>query len=107
MATGRLGATFLTTTSATSVYTCPASTFAVVTVNVCNQTGSTVTVNIAVSSTSSPSTSEYIEFGSSLLGNGVLERTGIVMDAGKQIVVTAGTGSAVSAVVMGIETSTS
>jgi hypothetical protein len=49
---------------------------------------------------------EYIEYDSTLLANGVLERTGIVVDAGKLIVVYASAAD-VSCVVMGIETSTS
>ena len=106
MATGRLGAADLAATTNTSVYTCPASTFAVVSVNLCNRNASaTRTVRIAIASTSSPSNAEYIEYDSSLLANGVLERTGLVLDSGKQIVVYASAVD-ISCVVMGIETST-
>jgi hypothetical protein len=107
MATGRLSGTDLTTTAATSVYTCPVTTFSVVSVSICNRTALAVTVNLALTTTgSTPALTDYLEFGSSLSGNGVLERTGIVMSAGNQLVATAGTGNAVSVVVVGIETPT-
>lgn len=107
MATGRLSGTDLTTTAATSVYTCPVTTFSVVSVSICNRTASAVTINLALTSTgSTPATTDYLEFGASLSANGVVERTGIVMAAGNQLVVTAGTGNAISVVVVGIETST-
>jgi hypothetical protein len=106
MATGRLGAFDITATTNTTVYTCPASTFSVVTVSLCNRNASsTRTVRIAVASSSTPTAGEYIEYDASLLANGVLERTGIVVDAGKLIVVYASAVD-ISCVVMGIETST-
>jgi hypothetical protein len=106
MATGRLNGVDLTTTSATSVYTCPASTFSVVSVSICNRSASAVTINLALTTTgSTPATTDYLEFGSSLSANGVLERTGIMMNATKQLVVYASNGN-VSASAFGIETST-
>ena len=107
MATGRLNGVDITTTGATSVYTCPVTTFSVVSVSICNRTASAVTVNLALTTTgSTPATTDYLEFGASLSANGVVERTGIVMSAGNQLVVTAGTGNALSVVVVGIETAT-
>lgn len=107
MPTGRLGAANITSTADTSLYTCPASTFTVATVSVCNRGATAVNVRIAVSTSGTPGLSEYIEFDTSLAAKGVLERTGIVMDAGKQIIVTSSTASpALSAVVYGIETTT-
>ena len=108
MATGRLGTANITTTGNTTVYTVPASTFAVVSVNVVNRSSSAAAqIRIAVSTTSSPSVDEYIEYDSSLVANGVLERTGIVMDASKVIVVQTPTSTpTLSVVVYGIETST-
>lgn len=108
MATGRLGTANITTTSATTLYTVPATTFSVVSVNVVNRSSSaSALIRIAVSATATPGLDEWIEYDSSLVANGVLERTGIVMDFGKLLVVQTTTATpALSVVVYGIETST-
>jgi hypothetical protein len=108
MATGRLGTANITTTSNTTLYTVPASTFSVVSVNIVNRSSSAAAlIRVAVSSSASPAADEYIEYDASLVANGVIERTGIVMDTGKLIVVQTPTGTpTLSVVVYGIETST-
>ena len=108
MATGRLGIANITTTADTTLYTVPANTFSVVSVNVVNRSSSaTAEIRIAVASSATPALGEYIEYDSDIVVNGVLERTGIVMDAGKLIVVSTPTATpTLSVVVMGIETST-
>jgi hypothetical protein len=108
MATGRLGIANITTTADTTLYTVPASTFSVVTVNIVNRSSSaTAEIRIAVASSATPALGEYIEYDSDIVASGVLERTGIVMDAGKLIVVSTPTATpSLSVVVMGIETST-
>ena len=108
MPTGRLGTANITATTATTVYTVPTATFSVVSVNIVNRSSSTpALVRLAVSSSATPSADEWIEFDSSLVANGVLERTGIVMDAGKLIVAQTTTATpTLSVVVYGIETST-
>ena len=103
MATGRLGIADLSAAADTSLYTVPADTFAVVTVSLCNRSTGTRSVRIAVADAATPTNAEYIEYDTELLGNGSVERGGIVLDAGKKIVCYANSTDC-SAVVYGIET---
>jgi hypothetical protein len=109
MPTGRLGTANITTTANTVVYTVPTATFSVVSVSIANRSTTTAfSIRLALSTSGTPSLDEYLEFDAELVARGGLERTGIVMDAGKSIVISTPTASPVlSVVVYGIETSTS
>ena len=108
MATGRLGVADFTVVGAAvnhPLYTVPIATFSVVTVNVVNRGASPANIRIAIATSSSPGDSEYIEYDVEVVAKGVLERTGLVLDAGKILVVRS-SATGVSAVAYGIETAT-
>lgn len=104
MASGILGTPAdLAAGTYTTLYTVPTSTFAVASVSIVNRSNTALTVRLAVASASTPTNAEFIEYDSTLAPKAILERTGIVMQAGKLLVVYS---SAVNcnAVVFGIET---
>lgn len=106
MATGLLGNSDLDAATDTIVYTVPENTFSVVSVNLCNRNSANATnIRVAIADSINPSNSEFIEFDSELIANGVIERSGIVIQADKNIVVRSSTND-VTVTVYGIETST-
>jgi hypothetical protein len=86
MASGILGKANLSATTNTTVYTVPADKTATVNVSFCNRTNQMVTVRLAMSATGTPGNDEWLEYDAVIDSNGVLERTGLVLDATKQIV---------------------
>ena len=59
-----------------------------------------------MASTASPAANEWIEYGTTIVANGVFERTGLVAQAGLNIVAYT-SAAGVNVNVYGIETSTS
>tara|TARA_B100001093_G_C26429991_1_gene843584 strand:- start:250 stop:570 length:321 start_codon:yes stop_codon:yes gene_type:complete len=106
MANGILGTSEVPATTLTTLYTVPADTFSVVTLNVVNRSTAPRTVRVALSAAATPNLAEYIEYDVEILANGVLERTGLVLDATKNIVVYADSLGC-SAMAFGLETATS
>jgi hypothetical protein len=104
MASGILGQAAPVAVTNTSVYTVPGSgtSRAVFNVSMVNTGGSSVAVRLAIASTGTPSTAEYIEYDTLLPANGVLERGGLVAQTGK-IVVAYASAATVSVSVYGYE----
>jgi len=109
MATGLLGQAALTVaTQWTAVYTVPSNTFSVFSLNILNRGTTAVGIRVALTGVTPPSVptnAEFIEYDVQIGANGVLERTGIMMNATKILAVYA-TNTNVSVSVFGIETST-
>ena len=71
------------------------ATFTVATVSICNRGNRMITVRLAVADAATPDSSEYVEFETEILSHGVLERTGLVLNAG-QLLVARSSGANVS-----------
>jgi hypothetical protein len=107
MATGRLATpTQLAATTNTTAYTVPTGYYAVFNVSFTNIGSTAVTIRLAMASTATPGTAEWIEYDTTVVAKGVFERTGLVAGPGMNIVAWASTGTAVNVTVYGIETST-
>jgi len=106
MASGILGTpTDVPATTNTTIYTVPADNFAIVSINVTNRSTATRDIRIALAATGTPTNAEYIEYDTEIVANGTIERSGVVLQAGKNIVVYANSTDT-TVMVYGIETST-
>src|SRR6056297_1774876 len=105
MATGRLGNTDLTANTSSTVYTAPIGTYAIANVSITNRNETAITMKMAMAITATPEDSEWIEWSTIIIPNGVFERTGLVMQGGLNLVVETDAGD-VGVTVYGIETST-
>lgn len=105
MASGILGQNALSATTLTTVYTVPASTVAVANLNILNRSAlNPALVRVALAAGSTPSDSEYIEYDVEIPPKGVLERTGLVLNSSKRVVVYSSTADT-SISVYGLEQS--
>ena len=103
---GILASETLAAETYTPIYGPPADTFSVVTINVLNKNSTPITVRIAMATDPDlPAAGEYIEYNIEVLPNGVLERTGIVIQNGRTIYAYS-TSANTDVVVYGIETET-
>lgn len=107
MATGRLATPAqLAATTNTTVYTVPTGYYAVANVSFTNTGTSSVTIRLAMATSSTPGSAEWIEYDTVIVGKGVFERTGLVLQSGLNLVAYSNTGSAVNVSVYGFETAT-
>lgn len=84
---GILGQADLSAATNTVVYTVPASTVSTVNISICNRGVSDALVRVAVAATGSPAPSEYIEYEAVVAQGVPLERTAVVLQAAKNVVV--------------------
>jgi hypothetical protein len=111
MANGVLTSTAGTNPSAlssgtlTTIYQVPVDTFVVASVNICNRGTGDSDIRLAISAAETPQDAEWIEYDTTVVAGGVLERSGLVIEAGKYIVAYANTAS-ISVMAYGIETAT-
>ena len=88
MASGLLGQSALVGATTTTVYTVPASKLGVLNINIVNRdTTNAASVRLALTTAAEPTDAEYIEYGAEIPAKGVLERTGIALEAAKNVVV--------------------
>lgn len=103
MASGILGVqSSLLASTLTTIYTVPADTVGYINLNIVNQNATPITARVALAATGTPTSAEYIEYNAEIAGYGVLERTGIALQAGKNVVALSDTAN-VSISVYGVE----
>lgn len=71
----------------TTVYTVPVSLSAVFNVSIVNTVGTPAMVRLAIAAAATPTSSEFLEYDTLLPPSGVLERGGLVANAGERVVV--------------------
>lgn len=102
MANGVLGNADLAAATNTNIYQVPIGKTATVNINICNRNSSPVAVRLALCATTTPADAEYVEYDTQVQANGVLERTGVILDSERYIIAYSDTAD-VSVVVVGVE----
>jgi hypothetical protein len=102
MTSGRLGAVDLAAATNTSVYFPSTGTVGSVSVNFCNRSTYTAVIRMALATTTSPSNSDWLIYDYELPPGHSLERTGLVLQVGMQVIVYSNQAN-VSVVVYGFE----
>jgi hypothetical protein len=107
MATGRLATTTIAVINTNqTAYTVPTGFYSVFNVSYTNTGSTAITIKLAIATAATPATSEYIESQTTIVPYGVFERTGLVANAGLNVVVQASSLNC-NVNIYGIETSTS
>ncbi|WP_298032484.1 hypothetical protein [uncultured Desulfovibrio sp.] len=99
---GILGQAAIAPAATTVVYTVPEGRRAVVNISLCNTGDGTAITGMALCAADTPDPAEWIESGTPLAAHGALERTGIVLQAGRRVVIRSDV-TGVSASVWGME----
>jgi len=86
MPSGKLGGADLAAATNTTLYTVPAATTSSFSVNFANRNPFSVLIRLAVGSSATPTGADWLIYDVVVPGNGALERTGLVLDAGKLVV---------------------
>ena len=102
MASGIFGQVSIAATTYETLYTVPYQNLAYVNVNIANRNTTNVSVRVAITTGSTPTNAQFIDYDVDISPNGVLERTGLVFEETRQIVVYSDTGN-VSCNVYGVE----
>jgi hypothetical protein len=103
MASGVYGKADLAATTWTEIAAAPTSGVKVTSVSICNRGAGEVTIRLAIAAdVSSVDDSSYIEYDVKVPGNGVLERSGIVLSATNGLMAYA-SGTGISAVAYGVD----
>ena len=102
---GRLGSpTRLSSTSNTEVYQVPFEQYAMLNVSMTNVSSQAVSVRLAVATSATPDDWDWIEWDTVIVPNGTLERTSLMVQAERRIVVRASTANAINVTCYGLLT---
>ena len=93
MASGTFGQAALAAATNTTIFTVPAGKVATATVSICNTTANLANIRMAIAAADTPTAAEWIEYDTELLAYNTFERSGIVMSAGKKLVVRSDTAN--------------